>query len=299
MMLTPFTSENEVDYKALEELVEWYIREGVDGLFAVCLSSEMFYLSRAESVAIAEFVVKKAAGRVPVVASGHISDEIEEQIEELRQIAATGVDAVILLTNRMAKEAESDDIWIKNTERILQELPEDVNLGLYECPYPYKRLLSEKIMKWCVETKRFYFLKDTSCDIENIKMKLNICRGTQLGLYNANTSTLLESLREGACGYSGVMANMHPRLYQTLCSGYQSRNAEKLSEFLTVCSWAALQCYPSNAKYYLQLEGLKIELYSRQMDFRKLTETLKGEIRMLRDLSEDAKAAVLQEVTSL
>ena len=41
VMLTPFTRENEVDYEALGALIEWYIREGVSGLFAVCQSSEM------------------------------------------------------------------------------------------------------------------------------------------------------------------------------------------------------------------------------------------------------------------
>ena len=59
-MVTPFTDTDEVDYGALEELVEWYIGAGVDGLFAVCQSSEMFFLSLGERVAIAEFVVKKS-----------------------------------------------------------------------------------------------------------------------------------------------------------------------------------------------------------------------------------------------
>jgi hypothetical protein len=71
-MVTPFTDADKVDYGALGELVEWYIDAGVDGLFAVCQSSEMFFLSLEERVSIAEFVVKKAAGRVPVIASGHL-----------------------------------------------------------------------------------------------------------------------------------------------------------------------------------------------------------------------------------
>ena len=73
VMLTPFTKENEVDYDALGQLVEWYIANGVSGLFAVCQSSEMFFLSLEERVGIARFVKEKANGRVPVIASGHIS----------------------------------------------------------------------------------------------------------------------------------------------------------------------------------------------------------------------------------
>ena len=68
VMLTPFTDKNEVDYEALEKLVDWYIQNGVAGLFADCQSSEMFYLTLKERVEIAKAVKKFAAGRVPVVA---------------------------------------------------------------------------------------------------------------------------------------------------------------------------------------------------------------------------------------
>ena len=129
VMLAPFTRENKIDYTALGELVEWYIRNGSSGLFAVCQSTEMFYLTLEERVGYARFVKEKAAGRVPVIASGHISDSFEDQVNEIRAIAATGVDAVILITNRLAKEGESDDIWMENMCRLLEALPEDIKLG--------------------------------------------------------------------------------------------------------------------------------------------------------------------------
>ena len=74
VMLTPFTEDNRVDYAALKRLVEWYIDNGVAGLFADCQSSEMFFLSLDEREKIARAVVEYAAGRVPVVASGHVSE---------------------------------------------------------------------------------------------------------------------------------------------------------------------------------------------------------------------------------
>ena len=77
VMLTPFTDDNRVDYDSLEKLINWYIENGVAGLFADCQSSEMFFLSLEERVELARFIKEKAAGRVPVVASGHISDMIE------------------------------------------------------------------------------------------------------------------------------------------------------------------------------------------------------------------------------
>lgn len=288
VMLTPFTSHNEVDYDGLKELVEWYIRKGVDGLFAVCQSSEMFSLSLEERAGIAKRVKEYAAGRVPVIASGHISDDIEDQKNELHAMIETGIDALILITNRMAKEDESDDIWLSNAGKLLEALPKDVKLGLYECPYPYKRLMSARTLKWCADTGRFYFLKDTSCDIDNIKMKLDICRGSNLKLYNANTATLLESLKAGAYGYSGVMANMHPELYSLLCRQYQTKDMEGLEAFLTMCSFIESHCYPANAKYYLQQENVNIGIHCRIQE-GEFTDTFKKEIFMLKHLTDLVK----------
>ena len=42
-MITPFSANGTIDYEGLEYLIEWYIREQVSGLFAVCQSSEMFF----------------------------------------------------------------------------------------------------------------------------------------------------------------------------------------------------------------------------------------------------------------
>ncbi|VTR62014.1 dihydrodipicolinate synthase [Actinobacillus pleuropneumoniae] len=89
VMLTPFTEQNNVDYEALERLIDWYIERGADGLFAVCQSSEMYTLTLEERVLIAAFVKAKAAGRVPVIASGHVSDAFEDQVTELNAMAET------------------------------------------------------------------------------------------------------------------------------------------------------------------------------------------------------------------
>ena len=62
-----------------------------------------------------------------------MSDSIEEQARELNRIANTGVDALILLTNRMAREEEDDVIWLKNLKQLMSMIPEEIPLGFYEC----------------------------------------------------------------------------------------------------------------------------------------------------------------------
>ncbi|WJH33462.1 dihydrodipicolinate synthase family protein [Paenibacillus sp. CC-CFT747] len=286
-MITPFTDANEVDYAALEQLVGWYIRQGVDGLFAVCQSSEMFFLTLEERRQIARFVVEQAKGRVPVIASGHVSDSISDQITELQAMASTGVQAVVLVSNRLASAEKSDDVWKANAEKLMCGVP-DIPFGLYECPFPYKRLLSPELLAWCADTGRFLFLKDTCCDTEQIGRKLDAVKTRPLQLYNANSATLLESLKLGVHGYSGIMANFHPDLYVRLLEIHDRlpEEAERLQAFLGLASVIENQVYPVNAKYYLQLEGLPIGLHTRTKDKALLTYSNRREVEQLHALTQ-------------
>jgi 4-hydroxy-tetrahydrodipicolinate synthase len=286
-MVTAFTGQDTLDEPAMEALVEWYIQRGVVGLFAVCQSSEMFFLSLEERLRLARIVVRAARGRVDVIASGQISDVLEAQVEEVSRLAETGVAAVVLVTNRFAAKHQSDAVWIRNVERLLERLPGDLTLGWYECPYPYKRLFTPETLQWCIDSGRFVFLKDTCCDLATIAERQALMAGTDFKLYNANAPTLLGSLKLGVSGYSSVMANFHPQLYAWLCQNWQAEpdRAARLQAFLGVASTPP--GYPVSAKYYLQLEGLPIALHSRTLAADELLPVHKLQVEQLRMLSLD------------
>ncbi len=292
-MVTPFTLRNEIDYNGLEQMMEWYVRHGAAGLFAVCQSSEMFYLSLEERVRLAQFVKRSAGSRLPVIASGHISDTVRDQIEEIKRIADTGIDAFVLVTNRLAEPGQSDEVWKRNVETVLNACP-GIPFGLYECPYPYKRLLSPDLLSWCASTGRFLFLKDTSCDTVSIGEKLDAIRGSDLKLFNANSATLLDSLRAGAAGFSGVMANFHPDLYAWLCRNWNAdpEKAEEIQSFLGAFSVFELQMYPVNAKYHMQLEGIGITTLCRSRDSSQFTPSRQLEVRHLHALWKFVKRRI-------
>lgn len=208
VMLTPFDASGRIDYVGLEKLIRWYEDAGVSGLFAACLSSEMFALSLRERVELVRFV--KANARVPVVASGHVSRNPDEQLEELTRIAETNADALVLIPNRLADEGDSSTRWMENMDALLSRLDPSIPLGLYECPTPFKRLLSMDELQYCKASGRFYFIKDTCCDEAVLKQRVEVLSGSNLALFNAHTATLLPSLRYGAAGFSGIMANFHP-----------------------------------------------------------------------------------------
>ena len=213
VMLTPFTEADAIDYPGLEKLIEWYIANGADALFAVAQSSEMQFLSLEERIELARFVAQKAAGRVPVIASGHVSESREDQLTELTSIAATGVDGLVLVTNRLDPKGEGSAAFMDRLRWLLDRLPADLPLGLYECPAPYRRLLTDDELKFCAESGRFVILKDVSCDLATVKRRVALTKDSKLAIVNANAAIAFDAIKSGSAGFTGVFTNFHPDLY--------------------------------------------------------------------------------------
>ena len=84
-MITPYKPDGTVDLDMALQYVDWYYRAGLDGIFAVCQSSEIFWLSLEERKALNRAVYARAkelerSGDRPftVVSSGHVSDSFED-----------------------------------------------------------------------------------------------------------------------------------------------------------------------------------------------------------------------------
>ncbi len=290
-MITPYKEDGGVDYDTAEKYVDWYYEAGLDGIFAVCQSSEIFYLSLEERVELNRRVYKRAKELnkdFVVVSSGHISDTIDEQARELNAIYESGTDALILITNRLDINNEGDDVFIKNAEKLIAQLPADAKLGFYECPYPYKRLVTPKILDWCLSTGRFYYMKDTCCDAKIIKERCEQLHGSHFKLLNANCQTLLETMRNGADGYCGIMCNFHPKLYSWLRDNYKSEKADLVQSVIGSLGFTEAGLpYPLTAKYHMSLCGIKTENIARNRKSSELTEYGKGCTKQMKMLTDE------------
>jgi len=284
VMITPFTADKQIDWECVDRLTDWYIEYGSAGLFAVCQSSEMYTLSEQERLQLAERVVRRAKGRVPVVASGTFGTTIDEHAAFIKKMVNTGVAAVVWLVNHIAKKEESDKKWKSNAEKLLEKTG-DIPLGLYECPTPYHRTLPPSIVGWAALTGRFFFMKQTSFHPEVIKEKIELVHNTPLLLLNADTPTVLESLRMGADGYGSIAANFYPALWVWLCKHFkdQPETAEKLQRIMSVAEGTVRLKYPASAKLFLAMSGMKIGTACRINDYKFLDD----EISILRALQEE------------
>lgn len=291
-MITPYKKDGSVDYETAEKYVDWYFDNGLNGIFAVCQSSEIFFLTLEERVKINSLVYKRAkelekksGKQFTVVSSGHISDTIEKQAEELNAIWESGTDALILISNRLDPNNEGDDVFIENAEKLLKLLPKEAKLGFYECPYPYKRLLTPKIFEWSLSTGRFNYMKDTCCDAAMIANRVEMLKGSNFRLLNANCQTLLESMRSGAHGYCGIMCNFHPRLYSWLGENFEKEpeKADLIQSVIGTFGFTEVGLpYPLTAKYYMNLCGIETEEYTRVPTCKPLNDYARSCMRQMK-----------------
>ena len=61
----------------------------------------MLHLDLSEREELARFTAQLVDGRVPVIVSGHVGATLNEQVNELTKIAATGIDCLVFVTNRL------------------------------------------------------------------------------------------------------------------------------------------------------------------------------------------------------
>lgn len=303
-MITPYTKDGAVDYDTALKYVDWYFENGLNGIFAICQSSEIFWLSLEERVSLNKKIYARAkeleqrSGRqFTVVSSGHVSDSIEDQIEELNAVWASGTDALILITNRLDPNNEGDDVFIANAEKIIAALPDDVKLGLYECPHPYKRLVTPKILDWCLSTGKFYYMKDTCCDATVMAERCKQLKGSSFKLLNANCQTFLESMRNGGNGYCGIMCNFHPALYAWMGENYEKdpATADLVQSVIGTFGFTEVGLpYPLTAKYHMNLCGIPTENLARNRDSATLTDYGRSCMKQMK-LATDALEAYLKQ----
>ena len=295
-MITPYHKDGSVDYETAERYVDFYFDAGLTGIFAICQSSEIFFLTLEERVELNRRVYRRAkeleqkhGRKFTVVSSGHVSDTLEGQIEELNAVYESGTDALILITNRLDPNNEGDDVFLANAQKLIDALPADAKLGFYECPYPYKRLVTPRILEWCVSTGRFVYMKDTCCDAAVIRERCEILKGSSFQLLNANCQTLLESMKNGCQGYCGIMCNYHPKLYAWLLENYEKEPEQAEVVQALLCSLGFTESgvpYPLTAKYHMNLCGIPTEVTARNRKGEVLTEYAKSCMRQMKTLTD-------------
>ncbi len=279
-MITPYTADNKIDYDTIPQMVDFYARRGCKGIFAVCQSSEMLFLSREEKVELAKAVADANQGRMQIVASGHTAVDLKTQLEEIEAMMnVDGIDAYVLVSNALDPKNEGDGVFLERFNQTVEHFPE-IDFGIYECPLPYKRLVSLPALQEMAQSRKLVFLKDTCCDYELIRQRLKAVEGTPLKIFNANAASFYDSFLHGGAGYNGIMANYHPELYRWALEHSQTdpEKAQLMADLLCELAMIEMRLYPVSAKYHMNLVGIPMELSARSADCSRFDKNAKQEV---------------------
>ena len=96
-LITPFTSDGSIDWKALDRLVEYQLKGGVDFLCIMGTTAETPTLSPEEKRELKAHLVDRVGGRVPLL-MGFGGNNTAALVEELKKVDLSGIDGILSVT---------------------------------------------------------------------------------------------------------------------------------------------------------------------------------------------------------
>jgi 4-hydroxy-tetrahydrodipicolinate synthase len=209
-LVTPFR-DGGVDWAALEALVEWQIAEGSHGLVPVGTTGESPTLSHDEHEQVIEFVVRTAAGRVPVIA-GAGSNSTAEAIRFLRHAESVGADAALVVTPYYNKPTQAGLIAHYHALHESCGLP----IIIYNIPPRSVIDMLPATMGELARLPRIVGVKDATGKLERVSQQRMAC-GHDFIQLSGEDATALGFNAHGGVGCISVTANVAPGL----CAQFQ------------------------------------------------------------------------------
>lgn len=253
-MVTPFNTDGSVNLEKVAQLTEFLITKGVNCLYPLGTTGEMLKLSITERKAVAEKVVKTAAGRVTVYI--HVGAMNQEDAIELakhaHQIGADGIGAVTpVFFGANDREMEAFYVAVANS------VPEDFPVYLYNIPQcaanDLKADVAQRIASAC---KNVVGIKYSYPDFLRTAEYLNINNGNFAVMFGPDR-LFLPALAMGCAGTVSGVSCVYPEPFVALYKAFQDGDLEKARRIQKVAvKYCEALKNGSNMSYFK--EGLKM-----------------------------------------
>jgi 4-hydroxy-tetrahydrodipicolinate synthase len=203
-LVTPMRADGSIDSDSLNDLIEFHIESGTDGIVAVGTTGESATLSVSEHCDVIGQVVKQVNGRIPVIA-GTGSNSTAEAIELSQYAKDLGVDAVLIVTpyyNRPTQEG----LYLH-----YKAIAEAVDLPqiLYNVPSRTACDLLPETVARLADIPNIIGIKEATGDISRIEEINRLCN-TKLELYTGEDANAVDFILAGGQAVISVTANVVP-----------------------------------------------------------------------------------------
>jgi 4-hydroxy-tetrahydrodipicolinate synthase len=204
-IVTPFNRDGElsINYKAAEELINYLIEKGVNGIFILGSNGEFHVIDEDEKVAFAKRVIEIVDHRVPVFA-GTGACSTKETIRLSRKMEALGVDALSVITPYFIPPTN---------EELYEHFKEVANsvkipIVLYNIPKSTGCNIPKEVVARLAEIDNIKAIKDSSGDMDNLKGYIEAGRGKNLSVQVGSDPKISEGYILGATGAIAGTSNL-------------------------------------------------------------------------------------------
>lgn len=195
-LITPFKN-GQVDFPALDRLVEDQITNGVSALIAAGTTGEPSTMTWEEHLAVIRRVVEKADHRVPVIA-GTGSNATSEAVDAAKRVADFGADAQLVVTPYYNKTSQAGLVAHFNAVADAATLP----VIVYNVPSRTGLNISPETLAEICQHENVIAVKEANADVSQAMEKLRLC-GDKVDFYCGNDDLILPTM---ACGFKGVIS---------------------------------------------------------------------------------------------
>ena len=202
-LITPLTPDG-VDYENFGRLIDWQIDAGIDALVIAGTTGEGSTLTDEEHREVLDYAVKRAAGRVPMIA-GTGSNDTAYAIDLTKFACDIGYDAMLVVTPYYNKATQKG--LVKMYEAIADASTKP--LVLYNVPSRTGVAIQPATYAALAEHPMIAAIKEANGDISKIAETMALV-GDKLDLYSGNDDQIVPVLSLGGKGVISVLSNLIP-----------------------------------------------------------------------------------------
>lgn len=210
-LVTPMFDDGQIDWQALDRLVEFHIKHGTDAIVAVGTTGESATLDMKEHCDVIERIVKQVAGRRPIIA-GTGGNSTAEAIELTQEAKRLGADASLIVTPYYNKPPQRG--LVKHHEAIASAV--DLPQILYNVPGRTACDMLPETVAEIAKIEQVIGVKEATGDL-NRTAKLIELVGHKIAVYSGDDASAYKTILQGGKGNISVTANVAPALMHQLC----------------------------------------------------------------------------------
>lgn len=204
--MTPFTTEGEVDYKALKRLVEYLIQNGADFLCILATTGETPCLSTDEKNKIKQLVIDVNRGRVPILI-GCGGNNTRAVVEELKTTDWTGIDGILSVCPYYNKPSQEG--LYQHFKAIAEASP--LPVVLYNVPGRTGiNMKSETTVRLANDCENIVAIKEASGSLEQVDEIIKN-KPDRFDVISGDDALTFSMVASGAAGSISVIGNALPR----------------------------------------------------------------------------------------